>query len=160
MQPFAQHRLTTERAVLVLVALGVMLASCGRPSHREQAEGQPLPQNDAANQHTVTVKFDYDFGKNPSCAEKPTLNTCVKQFNVYDVSGERFRLFSIPVPKGATGAVKGIAGQSPTRVFLPGTHFIAVTAENAQGVESDVNAAKVNVEVKPKSPPNANAPAK
>ncbi len=158
MQPFAQNRRKTETAVLVLVALGVMLASCGRASHREQAEARSLPQNDAANQHTVTVKFDYDFGKNPSCTEKPTLNTCVKQFNVYDVSGERFRLFSIPVPKGAAGAVKGITGLSPTRVFLPGTHFIAVTAENAQGVESDVNAAKVNVEVKPKTP--ANAPAK
>ena len=160
MQLFAQHRQKTEAAVVVLVALGVMLASCGRAAHSEQAEAQPLPQNDAANQHTLTVKFDYDFGRNPSCMEKPTLNTCVKQFNVYDVSGERFRLFTIPVPKGATGVVKSITGQSPTRVFLPGTHFVAVTAENAQGVESDVNAAKVNVEVKPKAPANGNAPAK
>ena len=137
---------------------GVAVVGCGRTASRG-AEAAP-PQNDPANQHTVTVTFNYDFKKNPSCAEKPTLKDCVKQFDVYDVSGVRFRLFSVPVPAGATGLVKGITGVSPMRAFLPGTHFIAVTAENAAGVESDVNAAKVTVEVKPKAAANDAGPAK
>jgi hypothetical protein len=109
------------------------------------------PQNDPANQHTITVRFNYDFRKNPSCAEKPTLKTCIKQLVVYDVLGQRFRLFSIPVPQGARGFVKGINGQSPTRIFLPGKHFIAVTAQNAGGMESDANAARIAVNVKSKT---------
>jgi hypothetical protein len=109
----------------------------------------PAPlQSDPANEHTITVKFDYDFQRNPSCAEKPELKTCVKQFVVYDVSGRTFKLFSIPVPDGARGLVKGIEGRSPRRIFLPGKHLIAVTAQNANGVESNVNAAKVAVKVR------------
>jgi hypothetical protein len=124
-------------------------ASTGASTQQQTTSAQPPAplQNDPANEHTITVRFDYDFQKNPSCAEKPALKTCVKQFVVYDVSGQRFRLFSIPVPDGARGLVKGIEGRSPRRIFLPGTHLIAVTAQNANGVESDVNAAKVAVKV-------------
>jgi hypothetical protein len=112
---------------------------------------RPAPQDKGANMHRVSVQFDYDFTKNPPCGEKPGMKNCVKQFDVYDVSGERFKLFSIPVPKEAKGMVKGISGQSPARVFLPGTHFLAVTAENAEGVESDSNVAKIRVEIKAKT---------
>lgn len=139
MQEPAQRRLQWIATGVLLAALA-LAAGCGR---RVEA----VPQSDPANQHKISVQFDYDFGKTPSCAEKPNEKTCVKQFDVYDVSGQRFRLFSIPAPKG-TGMVKGITGESSTRVFLPGTHFIAVTAEDAQGVESNTDAAKVQVEVK------------
>ena len=69
---------------------------------------------------------------------------------MYDVSGGRYKLFSIPVPDGAKGLVKGITGQSPARTFEPGTHFLSVTAQNAMGIESETNAAKITVEVKRK----------
>ena len=160
MQRRGKHCLKAEPTVLILVAAGVALLGCVWVSRDARAEAEPVPQTEPANLHTVTVKFDYDFAKSPSCTEKPALKTCVKQFNVYDVSGGRFRLFSIPVPNGATAAVKGITGQSPARIFLPGTHFIAVAAENAQGVESDLNSAKVSVEIKPKESVEGKALAK
>ena len=130
--------------------MGAVLAGWGHTTSRGQAEAaQAPPQSDPANQHTITVTFDYDFQTSPSCAEKPTSKMCIKQFVVYDVSGQRFRLFSIPVPEGARGFVKGITGESPTRIFLPGKHLIAVTAQNADGVESQ--AARIAVEVKSKT---------
>jgi hypothetical protein len=138
-----------------LAAFAVALAGWGQPPSRGQAQtgqtAQAAPQNDPANQHTISVTFSFDFGKSPSCGEKPALKTCVKQFVVYDVSGKRFRLFAVPVPEGARGYVNNITGESPTRIFLPGKHFIAVTAQNAAGAESDLNAAKVVVQVKPKA---------
>lgn len=109
------------------------------------------PPDNGANVHRVSVQFDYDFTKNPPCGDKAGVKNCVKQFDVYDVSGERFKLFSIPVPSGAKGLMKGISGQSPARTFLPGTHYLAVTAENAEGVESDSNVAKIRVEIKAKT---------
>ena len=117
---------------------------------RQSVLSQVSPQNDPANQHTITVRFNYDFAKSPSCAEKPKLRTCIKQFVVYDVSGRKFRLFSIPVPEGARGVVKGIEGESSPRTFLPGKHLISVTAQNAAGAESDVNTERVAVQVKSK----------
>jgi hypothetical protein len=116
---------------------------------------------DPANVHTVTVKFDYDFTKTPACSPKTTSKTCIKQFDVYDAPGARYKLFTIPAPAGATGVVKGITARNPSHTFEPGTHFIAVTAENAAGVESDTNAARVPVEVKRNATATAGAtPAK
>lgn len=148
MRTFAQRRLLSEAKVLLLVALPFVLADFS-------GRAQSVAQSDGANQHKIRVQFDYDFSKDPSCAEKPKQKTCVKQFDVYDVSGQRFRLFSIPAPS-ANGKVKEIRGESPARVFLPGTHFIAVTAENAQGVESET--ARVKVEIKPKTSNDSPAP--
>jgi hypothetical protein len=138
---------------LALLVWGTALTGCGRASREGQtaAAQRPLPENDPANRHTISVTFGYDFKQNPSCAEKPAMKTCIRQFDVYDVSGEPFRLFSIPVPKDARGIVKGITGQSPARIFLAGTHFLSVTAENALGIESDLNGAKIRVEIKPKA---------
>lgn len=107
--------------------------------------------------HKVSVQFDYDFGKHPACVEKSAVKNCIKQFNVYDVSGERFRLFSIPVPKDAKGFVKGITGTSPSRSFLPGVHYISVTAEDAQGAESETSAARVKVEITAKPGENGSS---
>jgi hypothetical protein len=129
-------------------------------SSRGQAEAAQAPsQNDPANQHTITVMFDYDFQKNPSCAEKPTLRTCIRRFVVYDVSRQSARLFAIPVPDGARGFMKGIKGQSPTGIYLPGMHLIAVTALTADGMESDVIAARTKVKVKSKTV-HSSSPAK
>ena len=97
---------------------------------------------------TVTVAFDYDFRLNPACSPKLTKN-CVKQFNVYDISsGGRTKLFSIPVPAGATGSVKGITGTSPPVPLAAGKHTLAVTAESAEGTESDSSACAATVKVK------------
>lgn len=136
-----------------VVMASVALLGCGGRSQRVEAQsGQPAQQ---AGAHSIGVTFDYDFAKIPACLPKGTSKTCIKQFNVYDVSGGRYKLFSIPAPEGATGAVKGITGKSPQRHFEPGTHFIAVAAENSAGVESDVNAAKFTVEIKPDAPASA-----
>jgi hypothetical protein len=134
-----------------VVILGAVLSGLGGLLWGQAQSTKAPPQKDPANQHTITVVFDYDFEKSPSCAEKPTLKKCVRQFVVYDVSGKRFRLFSFPVPEGARGFVKGIKAESPTRIFLPGKHFIAVTAQNAAGAESNPNAATTAVLVKPKT---------
>jgi hypothetical protein len=140
----------------VAAAMAAGLGGCGRSSkgvEAVQAQGPPARPHDPANIHSITVKFDYDFTKTPACSAKTTSKTCVKEFEVYDVSGGRYKLFSIPVPEGAKGFVKGITGQSPARTFEPGTHFLSVTALNAMGIESDTNAAKITVEVKRKDLP-------
>jgi hypothetical protein len=96
---------------------------------------------------TVTVAFDYDFRLNPACSPKLTKN-CVKQFNVYDISSAgRTKLFSIPVP-AAAGSVKGITGTSPPVPLSAGKHTLAVTAESAEGTESDSSACATTVKVK------------
>ena len=100
----------------------------------------------------MRVQFDYDFTKNPACSTKKTAKTCIKQFDVYDVSGGKFKLFSIPAPADAKGIAKGISGTSPPRVFEPGTHFIAVTAENAGGEESSLPSARTTVTIPPTTP--------
>jgi hypothetical protein len=111
-----------------------------------QAEQPPVASSDA--KHTITLKFNYDFKKTPACSEKVT-KKCVSQFNVYDISGgqRRYKLMSIPVPAGATGDVEGITAATPPRVFESGKHLIAVTAAQADGVESNGNVATVWVEI-------------
>ncbi len=97
---------------------------------------------------TVTVTFDYDFRLSPACSPKLT-KKCVKQFNVYDISpGVRTKLFSIPVPAGAAGSVKGITGTSPPVPLSAGKHTLAVTAESVEGTESDSSACATTVKVK------------
>ncbi len=143
------------------VILGVALAAgWGRTACWAQtAAAQTASANDPADMHTITITFDYNFDNNPSCAEKPALKRCVKQFVVYDVSVKKAELFSIPVPDGARGLVKGIQGESTMRIFLPGKHYIAVTAQNAEGAESPVSSGRIAVEIKPKTV-DANPPAK
>ena len=109
------------------------------------------PDKYAADRHTITVSFDYDFGKNPSCQEKPSAKMCVKQFVVYDVSKPRIRLFSVPVPAGAKGLVKGIQATSPSLILIAGTHLIAVTAQDGSGEESPILSSRVAVKVTSKT---------
>jgi hypothetical protein len=125
-------------------------------SSKQTPQGsQPSSASSLPNSHIVTVHFDYDFTKVPACSPKIATKQCVKQFDVYDVSGRPFKLFSIPVPAGASGVVKGIVGQSPRRVFEPGPHVIAVTAESAAGTESEVTGSKITLVI----PAQTSAPA-
>ena len=133
-------------------AIMVAMMGCGHSkTPLGQVEAQGGSPGDPANMHTVTVTFDYDFSKAPACSPKPTKKNCIKEFHVFDVSGGQYKLFTIPAPVGATGMVKGITVQSSSRAFEPGTHFIAVTATDATGLESNSQMSKTSVEVKRKS---------
>jgi hypothetical protein len=95
--------------------------------------------------HVITVTFDYDFGRTPACTAK-IQGHCAAQFVVYDISAglpHRARLFTIPVPEGAKGQLKGITAASPKLDFQSGRHQIAVTAQDPKGVESGSYAATV-----------------
>ncbi|MGH9714789.1 MAG: hypothetical protein ACRD5M_15960 [Candidatus Acidiferrales bacterium] len=102
-----------------------------------------------SSKHSVTVTFDYDFGRTPACSEK-VLKNCVKQFVVYDISAgvqHRTKLFSFPADPAAKGFVKGITATSPKLLFESGKHLISVAAQTPTAVESDVTAAKTWIEV-------------
>ena len=97
----------------------------------------------------VTITFNYDFNLSHACSLTLTTN-CVKQFNVYDATDkERVKLFSIPVPADAAGLVKGITGTSPPLSLRAGEHILAVTAQAADGTESDSGGATIRIRVKP-----------
>jgi len=75
---------------------------------------------------------------------------CIKQFNVYDATDkEQVKLFSIPVPAEATGLVKGITGTSPLISLRAGEHSLVVTAQEADGTESDFGAGTIRIHIKP-----------
>lgn len=121
---------------------------------------QPRPAL-PAGMHIVTVTFNYDFSRTPSCTPKPA-KRCVQQFNVYDVSSggkRRTKLFSIPAAPDETKLVNGITGKSPQMALEPGKHQLAVTAQMATGSESAVDASTTWVEIpapqtKPATPVN------
>jgi len=92
-----------------------------------------------SGKHSLVLKFDYDFRVTHICTSGVKKN-CVEKFEVYDISGglaKRTKLVSIPVPSGATGFVKGISVTTPSLLFEPGKHLLAVTAQAADGTESD-----------------------
>ena len=60
----------------------------------------------------------------------------------------RTKLFSIPVPSGAASFVKGITGTSLPILLPAGEHIVAVTAESAEGFESDSRACTAKIQVK------------
>ena len=116
-----------------------------------QAPPVATPPATPSAKHSITVKFDYDFSRSPVCSAKITTK-CVQQFNVYDVSGgsqHRVKLFSVPVPAGASGQMKGITATSPQLVFEPGTHFFAVTAQPTTGDESNPVACETTAQINP-----------
>ncbi|MGA8143182.1 MAG: hypothetical protein WB987_04750 [Candidatus Acidiferrales bacterium] len=120
--------------IAILVVVSLMIA------------GACLAQEQSVK-HTISVKFDYDFKLNHACSPTVTTN-CVMQFNVYDISSKPpTKLFSIPVPAGATGPVKGITGESQPLVFEPGKHLLAARAELANGKESKKHACEVWIEI-------------
>src|SRR6267154_604123 len=96
----------------------------------------------------IIVTCDYDFGLQPACSLTVTKNW-IKQFNVYEIAADgRIKLFSLPVPGGAAGIVKGITGTSPRIVLPAGEHLVAVTAESAEGFESNPGACTTQIQVK------------
>lgn len=121
--------------VLVLAVIGsVTLAG------RCIAQTQPI-------KHTISVKFDYNFTATPACSQKVT-KKCIAKFVVYDISGGKpYELFAIPVPADASGAVKGISGESQPLLFEPGKHLIAVTAQKDSGEESSPSASAMWVKI-------------
>ena len=121
--------------VLVLAVVGsVILAG------RCLAQAQPV-------KHTITVKFDYNFATTPACSQKVT-KKCIAKFVVYDISGGKpYKLFEIPVPADASGAVKGISGESQPLLFEAGKHLVAVTAQKDSGEESSAPAAAMWVTI-------------
>lgn len=99
--------------------------------------------------HKITVTFDYNFGTTPACSPTVT-QRCVKQFIVYDISAgipKRAKIGAIPVPPGATGFVRGISGTTEPLLFDPGKHRLAVSAQMADGTESDLRFCTVVVQI-------------
>jgi hypothetical protein len=114
---------------------------------KDQSKDQAAPAALAPGRsfHSVTVKFDYNFTATPACSEK-IREHCVCRFVVYDISSgfeHRAKLFTIPVPDGAKGQVRGITATSPKLEFEPGEHELAVTAQEPSGIESRHYAATV-----------------
>lgn len=104
----------------------------------------------AQSRHTITFTFDYDFGITPPCSAE-VKKGCVQQFNFYDISGgvaKRVKLGSFPVPTGAKGLVKGISFSTERRLFSPGKHMLAVSAQLVDGMESDVSKCSTIVKIR------------
>ncbi len=154
----AGARLMRIGALLFLAVAGCALAASGyarAPGQAATPAAAPASASDTSGKHTVTVTFNYDFSRTPSCSAKVTKH-CIHQFNVYDVSAgakKRVKLFSIPATPGETKAVPGIKGSSPLMVFEPGKHKLAVTAQDANGKESNVDADTTWVTVPPPTAP-------
>jgi hypothetical protein len=123
------------RLSLCSVVLFAWMTAIISPAGAAFAQQQTTNQ-EQSSKHKITVTFDYDFTPIPACSTKVT-KKCITLFNVYDISGpKRYKLFTIPTPENATGAMKGITGTSPLLLFESGKHLIAVTALDDRGVES------------------------
>lgn len=136
------------RAYLVAAAFAVFPLFISASTARAQANSGPpakAPSEEqstppASHVHKITVKFDYDFSKTPSCAPPKVKDKCVTRFNIYDISAgvkNRAKLFSVPAPVGETGHVTGITATSPGRTFESGKHLIGVATQEPDGTESD-----------------------
>ena len=121
------------KIVVVVVASAIGAGACS-------AQTQPV-------KHTISVKFDYNFTATPACSQKVT-KKCIAKFVVYDISGGKpYKLFEIPVPADASGAVKGISGESQPLLFESGKHLVGVTAQKDSGEESSPFASAVWVTI-------------
>jgi hypothetical protein len=108
------------------------------PASATTGTSQPAPP--AHSPHSITVSFDYDFGRTPACSKKTT-KACVQQFIVSDISAgakQASMLFPIPLPANPVGAVHGIVATSPKLDFESGRHLISVTAQGPDGKQSSV----------------------
>lgn len=120
----AGRRVLIGTPALLAIVLAIALAAAGQAANRR---------------HTVTLTFDYDFRLIPACSSKITAN-CVQQFIAYDISAgaaKRTKLVVIPLPSRPKGLVRKIRGTTPPLLFEPGKHLFAVTAQVADGKESD-----------------------
>jgi hypothetical protein len=99
--------------------------------------------------HTISISFQYDFGKMPACSAQ-IKKSCVAKFNVYDITAglaKRTLLVSIPPPADAKAALTPIRGTTPPKSFDSGKHLLAVAAETSEHVESDLNQCTVSVQI-------------
>jgi hypothetical protein len=125
----------SERTILLMVAVLTSLL------YSAASAAQSL--------HKMTFAFDYDFSVTPACSAN-VQQACVQQFNVYDISGgipKRLRLGSFPVPANASGLVKRISIVTKPRLFSPGRHKVAVSAQTSDGRESDLAECATIVEI-------------
>jgi hypothetical protein len=93
------------------------------------------------SKHTIRLTFSYDFRITPPCSSI-VKERCVLQFNFYEISRgipNRAKLGSMPAPVDATGFVKSITGTTKPFLFTSGKHLVAVSAQMADGSESDLN---------------------
>jgi len=93
------------------------------------------------SKHQIRFTFSYDFSITPPCSSK-VREKCVRQFNFYELSRgipNRAKLGSMPAPVDATGFVKEITGTTKPFLFTPGRHIVGVSAQMADGSESDLN---------------------
>jgi hypothetical protein len=118
----------------------------GQATNGGQQAATALPAESAM--HSITVAFDYDFTQTPACSDK-VKTKCVAKFSVYDISGGKpIFLFSLPVPAGSKGLVKGIKATSPRMAFMVGKHRIGVAAQTPDGKESPPRECKAIIEIK------------
>jgi hypothetical protein len=126
-------------------------------------QNSPPSQPSGSAMHSITVKFDYDFTRDPVCTnkmKKKDADTCVATFVVYDISGPKiYKLFSIPAPPSSTGMVKGITATSPRMLFGVGRHRIGVAAVSGKGRESPPVDCNVIVDIQAETP-SGSPPAK
>lgn len=130
-------------------------ASGAQGSQPSQSPSAPSAENQSAppagsHTHKITVTFDYDFTKTPSCAPPKVKDKCVAQFNVYDISAgvkNRAKLFAMPAAAGETKRVTGITGTSPPRTFESGRHLIGVATQEPDGAESDPRSCTIWVDI-------------
>lgn len=104
--------------------------------------------------NTVTVSGTYDFSTNNSCSATVTTG-CLKQFNVYDTtSGSNVLIGSVAAPSGSNSATGAVSG-SFTASIHAGARTFVITAQMADGTESDPKASPVISQVvKPGAPIN------
>jgi hypothetical protein len=137
-----------EAAEKAVVAAGAIpgIDECLDPAAGQNATKEPS----GSAMHSITLKFDYDFTHNPVCTVKTKKDACVTAFIVYDISNPKaYKLFSIPAPPDAKGAVKGITATSPRMLFGLGKHRIGVAAVSANGKESPPVDCNVIVDIRP-----------
>ncbi len=106
-------------------------------------------QQTAPRKHTISFTFNYDFRFIHACSRKVT-RQCVQYFNLYDISAgipKRVKLGSVSAPSGAKKFVKGISATTQPLSFEPGRHLLSVTAQMANGLESDSSRCVVWVEI-------------
>jgi len=89
----------------------------------------------------IRFSFSYDFRITPACSST-VKEGCVQQFNFYEISrgiSNRAKLGSMPPPAGATGFVKDITATTEPFLFTSGKHMVAVSAQMADGSESNLS---------------------
>jgi len=133
--------------VAVIAALAFLAAAQNGRAPAQQApssspsavpDASQVPAASTHGQHTVTITFDYDFGRTPGCSKK-VKTLCVQQFVAYDISAgarQATMLFPIPLPPNPVGVVRGITATSPKLDFESGKHLLSVAAEGPDGRQS------------------------